>query len=249
MSDWPEGTGRLVLSETDSTNAEAMRRAEAGSALPFWVLAGHQTAGRGRRGRAWQPGVGNFYGSLAMRVDGGAGQAALRSFVAALALADALEASGVAADRISLKWPNDVLLDGRKLAGILLESTGHGGSVTLVVGIGVNLAHAPAPDLLEPGAVAPIALAETGIAVDPEAMLDRLAPAFAARDARLVTDGFGPIRDAWLSRAAHRGAPVTARLPGEAVTGIFAGMDESGALVLETRTGRRVIYAADIYFG
>ena len=93
-----------------------------------------------------------------MQVGGGPAQAALRSFVAALALADALEAVGVAGARIALKWPNDVLMDGGKLAGILLESTARDGLVTLVVGIGVNLAHAPEPGVLETGAVTPVSL-------------------------------------------------------------------------------------------
>ena len=249
MNQVTEGTARIVLDETDSTNAEAMRRALAGAALPFWLLAHRQSAGRGRRGRGWVSGVGNFHGSLAMKVEGGPAQAALRSLVAALALVDALEAAGLEPGRISLKWPNDVLLDGGKLAGILLESSASGDVVTLVTGIGVNLAHAPEAVELEASAVPAVSLAGAGIEVAPEAFLDLLAPVFAAREAALVSGGFAPIRADWLARAARLGEVVTARLPGEAISGVFETMDESGALVLQTGTGRRVIHAADVQFG
>lgn len=246
---WPAGTARIVLPETDSTMAEAARR-RAGLAGPAWILALRQTAARGRRGRPWVDPGGNFAATLVMSPPGDAGAAAQRSFVAALALDAALVAVGVAPGRLALKWPNDVLLDGGKLAGILLEAAGQGGRVEhLAIGIGVNLAAAPPAASLEPGALPPVALAPaTGLHVAPEAFLDALAPAYARFEARLVAEGFAPIRAAWLARAARIGQSVTARTARETLHGRFATIDAAGALVLETEAGRRTVTAADIFF-
>lgn len=246
---WPAGVARLVLAEVDSTNAEALRRAAAGSG-PAWILARRQTAARGRRGRAWASPEGNFAASLLIRPQGGPAEAALQSFVAALALAEVLADLAPEAE-VALKWPNDVLLGGRKVSGILLESTGSGrGLAHLVIGIGVNLATAPPPEALEPGAVPAIALAEfTGRAPDPEAFLDRLAPAVARWQARLGAEGFAPLRAAFLARAARLGQEITARTGTETLTGRFEGIDGTGALLLATSAGLRVLPAADIHFG
>lgn len=220
----------------------------AGTEHPFWVLARTQSAGRGRRGRAWVPLPGNLYASLAHAADPDPARAALRSFVAALALADALDGLGVPASDIALKWPNDVLLHGRKLAGILLESTPVRGTLLLIVGIGVNLAAAPPAEALEPGAVPPVALADAGIAVTPEAFLDRLAGTYAAREDQFRRDGFAATRGDWLARAARLGQPVTARLPGREVAGVFRTVDDTGALVLDTPQGRQALPAAEVFF-
>jgi BirA family biotin operon repressor/biotin-[acetyl-CoA-carboxylase] ligase len=240
---WPAGVRRDVLSETDSTNAEALRRAAAGDAGPVWILARRQSAARGRRGRAWSAPEGNFGATLLMRPDG---NPALRSFVAALGLHDALVAATGRAGLFALKWPNDVLLSGRKLAGILLE-TGPAG--TLAIGVGVNLASAPERAHLEPGAVAPASLAgATGIRVAPEDFLDLLAPAVAAWEARLVAEGFEPLRAAWLARATRIGQEITARLPGREISGRFETVDPTGALVLATADGRVALPAGEIFF-
>jgi BirA family transcriptional regulator, biotin operon repressor / biotin---[acetyl-CoA-carboxylase] ligase len=146
----------------------------------------------------------------------------------------------------ALKWPNDVLLTGRKLAGILLEGAPGG---RLVIGIGVNLAAAPDPAALEDGAVPPVSLRDaTGLQVTPEEFLDLLAPAVQAWEDRLLADGFAPLRKAWLARAARLGEAITARLPDRALTGRFESLDETGALVLATAGGRVVLPAADIQF-
>lgn len=243
------GVDRLVLPTTDSTMAEAVRRA-AGLIRPTWICALTQTAGRGRRGRAWAMPPGNFAASLVMRPDGPPAQAALRSFVAALALRDALIAVGAQPEVLALKWPNDVLLHGGKVAGILLESTGAGGRIDhLIIGVGVNLAAAPDAALLEPGALSPVSLvAETGIRITPEDFLSHLAQGYARWEDRFMTDGFAPIRNAWLQNAARLGKTITARLPREEVTGRLHDMDMEGQLVLETVQGRRLIAAADIFF-
>lgn len=246
---WPAGYGRHVLAEVDSTNAEAARLA-AGLTGPVWIMARRQTAARGRRGRVWISPEGNFAASLLMRPMGDPAQVALRSFTAALALADALATlCGPRAD-ISLKWPNDVLLNGAKVAGILLESTGQGASVShLVIGIGVNLTQAPSPEMLEAGAMAPTSVqAATGLVVTPDEVLDYLAPAFARHEAQLVTYGFAPIRTAWLARAARLGQVITARTMTETIEGRFDTLAEDGSLVLVTDKGRRAIPAADVFF-
>lgn len=246
---WPEGVGRVILDEADSTNAEAMRRAATATA-PQWIMARRQTAGRGRRGRAWDSGAGNLAATLLLLQPGPAAAAAQYSFVAALALADALALAAGPSAGLALKWPNDVLLNGGKVAGILLESAGQGTQVTaLAIGIGVNLVTAPEPGTLGPDAMRPVSLAaETGTAIAPEAFLDLLAPAFAARAARFRAEGFAPIREAWLARAARLGETITARTGNATRIGRFDGIDAAGALILTTAAGREAIPAADIYF-
>ncbi|ETW11801.1 biotin--acetyl-CoA-carboxylase ligase [Roseivivax marinus] len=242
---WPAGYGRIVLDETDSTMAEAARRAGT-LAGPEWVMARRQTAGRGRRGRAWANPEGNFAATLVLQPREAPGVVALRSFVAALALFDAMVAVTGRADPFALKWPNDVLLNGGKVAGILLET--HAGGA-LAIGIGVNLVAAPGAAEVEAGAVRPVSLmAETGAAVGPEDFLDQLAQAYAVREASFVTYGFAPIREAWLSRAARLGETVTARTGTSETVGRFETVDPSGNLVLMTAKGRVGIAAADVFF-
>lgn len=228
-----------------STLDEAARRLPE-LAGPTWISAREQTRARGRRGRAWANPEGNFAAALVLPDPGDPARAALRSFVAALALFDALATLTGRPGALALKWPNDVLLNGGKLAGILLEGQLPSG---LAIGIGVNLAKAPAPDQVEPGALAPVSLAgETGLQVSPEDFLETLAPAYAAWEAQFFSYGFAPIRSAWLARAARIGQPITARLPGEDITGTFRDVDEDGQLVLSTPHGTRRIAAGDIFF-
>lgn len=246
---WPEGVGRVILDSIDSTNAEALRRAP-GLSRPEWILARRQEAGRGRRGRGWESRAGNFYASLALPDGGVPAEAARLSFVAALALHEVLAGLvGPLAD-VAIKWPNDVLLNGGKISGILLESTSGGGRITaLAVGMGVNLAAAPPPEAVEPNAVRPVALRDVlGEAPAPEDFLDRLAPAFAHWQARLAAEGFAPVRAAWLARAARLGQVITARTPRLTLSGRFEGIDADGALILLTEAGRAAIPAADIHF-
>ncbi len=244
---WPEGYGKRVLAEIDSTNAEAARIA-GDLAGPEWILALKQTAARGRRGRAWVNPAGNFSATLVSRPAEAPEVVALRSFVAALALFDALEEVTGTPAGLALKWPNDVLMNGGKVAGILLESLGGAGG-HLAIGIGINLIAAPDVGQVEAGAVPPVSvLAETGKRVTPEAMLEALAQAYAARDAAFVTYGFAPIRSAWLSRAARIGEVITARTGREELTGTFETVDETGNLVLKTSEARRAIAAADVFF-
>jgi len=247
--DWPAGYGRRVLASVDSTNAEAARIAP-DLRFPEWILALEQTAARGRRGRPWINPAGNFAATLVMRADDRPDRVALRSFVAALALREALEAATGRAEAFALKWPNDVLLNGGKLAGILLESAGTGPGLSHVaIGIGVNLRTAPAETALETGALRPVSLlAETGISLAPEAFLDLLAPAYARLEAQFVTYGFEPIRRAWLSHAAKLGEVITARTTRDTHQGTYETVDAAGHLVLLTAQGRRAIAAAEVFF-
>ena len=245
----PEGVDLRVLDEVDSTLNEAARIAPA-LERPTWILAQRQTAARGRRGRVWVAPEGNFFATLVMRPPGGPQMAALRSFSAALALADALAEATAGAAQLALKWPNDVLLNGGKVAGILLESAGKGAGVAhLSIGIGVNLIAAPPPDAVEEGAVRPVSvLGETGLTVTPGALIGPLARAFDGWEGQFRAHGFAPLRAAWLARAARLGEVVTARTGRETLTGTFETVDAEGNLVLKTAAGRVSIPAADVYF-
>ncbi|CUH32165.1 Bifunctional protein BirA [Jannaschia seosinensis] len=237
MTDWPAGIARVVLDEVDSTSAEALRRTPT---QPTWILAHRQSAARGRRGRAWSTPSGNFAASLIWRPGDGPARMALRSFTASLALHDTLTALGV--QGLALKWPNDVLLEGGKLAGILLECPEPG---VLVLGVGINLLAAPRPEAVEPDALRPVSLMEaTGLRVTPEAMLDALAPAFAAREAQ----PFDRTRADWLARAANLHAPVTVRTMAETMQGTFDDLDADGCLMLGTSAGPRRVAAGDVFF-
>ncbi len=249
MINWPTGYGKRVLPEVDSTLDEAARIVGELQG-PEWILALRQTKGRARRGRDWKDPKGNFAATLVIRPEGPASQVALRSFVASLAVYDACESLTGRSEGLALKWPNDVLLNGGKLAGILLESVGQGTGVShLSIGIGVNLMETPMKEWLEPGAVWPVSLlSETGIQVAPEDFLEALAAAFARYEEQFVTYGFEPIRTAWLARAAKLGEVITARTATSETEGTFETVDASGNLVLNTAKGRISIPAADVYF-
>ena len=249
QANWPQGVARHILDRVDSTNAEAFRLAPSLTG-PAWILALRQEAGRGRRGRAWTDPPGNFAATLVLRPEGGPADAARLSFVAALSVHDALRALCGPSLNVALKWPNDVLLNGGKLSGILLESAGAAGQVaTLAIGIGINLTSAPDPKQVETTATRPVSLlGETGLTVIPEDMLDAVAQQFDAWQGQMRTYGFGPIRNAWMARAAKLGETIIARTGTTETTGRFDGIDDTGALILTGPRGRHAIPAADIYF-
>lgn len=249
MSAWPSGYGRRVLVSVDSTLSEAARSAP-GLAGPEWVLALEQTAARGRRGRAWVMPPGNFAATLILPLSEPPGQAALRSFVMSLALRDAFVAATGREDAFALKWPNDVLLRGGKVAGILLESIGTGAEIShLALGVGVNLAAAPDVSEVEEGAVPPVALKSAlGTVISSEGFLSLLAVAYARHEDQFRIYGFAPIRTAWLANAAKLGEVITARTTRDTHVGTFVDVDADGQLVLETARGRITIPAGDVYF-
>ncbi|HEY5072980.1 MAG TPA: biotin--[acetyl-CoA-carboxylase] ligase [Caulobacteraceae bacterium] len=235
-----------VFEALDSTNAEARRRAEAGEGGPLWLTAEVQTAGRGRRGRAWQTGAGNLAATYLFTTPKPPAQAAQVSFVAALAVAD-LACAFVAPSGVSLKWPNDTLIAGRKVAGILVESgQSRFGGLWVAVGIGVNLARAPAG--VEPPATA-LAAHMLAPPPSPAEALAILATALEYWRGLWEDAGFAPIAAAWTARAHGMGEQCIARLPGETVEGIAQGLDADGALRLAMAGGLvRRITAGDVFF-
>ncbi|ABG32768.1 biotin--[acetyl-CoA-carboxylase] ligase [Roseobacter denitrificans] len=246
---WPEGYGRLQLAQVDSTLDEAARQAPH-AATPLWVFAQRQTAARGRRGRPWSMPAGNFAATLLMRSEGPPAQAALRSFTMSLALYRSfVEVTGREND-FTLKWPNDVLLKGGKVAGILLESVGAGQQTgCLSIGVGVNLVAAPSPGDVEARALKPVSiLRETSVRVSPETFLEVLAGHFAVLEQQFQRYGFDPIRTGWLAQAARLGEVITARTSRDEYTGTFEDVDAEGHLVLRGPRGVMSIAAADVYF-
>ena len=238
---------RLVaLDEADSTNAEAQRRAASGAPAGTLIWARRQTAGRGRRGRAWQSPPGNLAFSLLLRPAVAPAAAATLGFVAGLALVDAIDGLLPAGRSSRLKWPNDVLVDGRKLAGILLESEGARADRldALILGLGVNLASHP-PESEFP---ATDLRSACGVDLAPDALLADFAARLEAWMQRLAADGFAPLRAAWRARAHGLGRPIRVRLPRETLTGIFADLDAAGFLLLDAPGGRRLVSAGDVFF-
>lgn len=236
---------RIEIFDTlDSTNEEAKRRALEGEAGPLWIVALTQSAGRGRRGRAWTSAQGNLFTTGLFCLDTTPGRAAQLSFAAALAVGD-VAAEAIGPEHVRLKWPNDVLVHGRKLAGILLESGSlTSGGLWLAVGIGINLAHHP-DDSERPATD----LAQYGARLTPERAVERLAQRFDHWRSIWAEQGFAPVRQAWLARAWGLGERCTARLSDESVEGVFADLADDGALRLDLPDGaRRFISAGDVFF-
>lgn len=203
----------------------------------FWLRAERQTAGRGRQGRAWISPPGNFHGSTLVQLRPDDPAAATLGFVAAVALAEVVTVFVPAA---RLKWPNDLLIDGAKLSGILLERA----EEAVVVGVGVNLAHHPdLPDRLT------TSLAAARVDIDAVAFAPLLAQAFARWLARWRVQGFAAVRRQWLASAHPAGTPLRAALPdGTTVEGLFEELDGDGALIVRLASGaRRAIHAGDVF--
>ncbi len=240
----------LLLDETDSTNADARRRAEAGETGPLWIVARRQSAGRGRRGRGWESDDGNLFATLLQLTRKPPAEAAQVTFIAALAVADLLD-SYAPPSLVTIKWPNDVMLGGQKASGVLVESGAHEtGGLWLAVGIGVNLAHAP--EGTERPATALAHHLRGDIAAPPtvEAAAAVLADAFAVWMDRWETLGFEPILDAWRARTPGLNGPAVARLGRETVEGRAEGVAPDGALKLRLADGSlRLISAGDVFFG
>jgi BirA family transcriptional regulator, biotin operon repressor / biotin---[acetyl-CoA-carboxylase] ligase len=239
IAGWPQGLGLNIHETLDSTNEEARRLAATGERGPLWIVAREQTAGRGRRGRGWVSSRGNLFATLLTRA--AAPAAAQLAFAAGLAVGETVAACASNA-QMTLKWPNDVLLDGKKAAGILLEALGED---ALAIGIGINLAHHPTDT--EFPAISMTALA--GSVPDWDGALQRLAGAMAAWYEVWRGQGFAPVRTAWLARAAGLGRPIRARLEGSEMQGVFENLDEDGALLLRQETGTLTrVTAGEVFF-
>jgi BirA family biotin operon repressor/biotin-[acetyl-CoA-carboxylase] ligase len=219
-----------------STNTEARRLAAGGAPHGTVVHALEQAAGRGKAS-AWFSPPGNLYVSILLRTGLPPRRNTELSFLSALALADTLDALLPGDPAVTLKWPNDVLVDGGKIAGILLEHTDD----SLVAGIGLNLLHAPVSP-----AYATTTVAAHGGTASVDVARDVLVRHFARRYDAWRANGFGPTRFAWCERSWPSGAEIHVRSGADTVSGMFAGLDLDGALLLDTASGRRRIVAGDV---
>lgn len=240
----------VELDSVDSTMAEARRRARAGEeeapeGLLIWAR--EQTAGRGRRGRGWDSPPGNLYTSLLLRPEVPLREAAQLGFVAAVAAYDACARVAEPGYDFRCKWPNDILLFDRKVAGLLLEAEGGGGETPpdfVVLGMGVNLAKHP-----EDGAYPATSFHESGLEIAPADFLEAYALAFLDWVSKWVDDGFPPIREHWLWRAKGLGEEIVVRLENETLEGTFKDLDQQGALLLDQgEAGVRTVMAGDVFF-
>lgn len=243
------GRGDVRLYDTiDSTNDEARRLTEGGETGPLWVRSLEQTKGRGRRGRTWLGEPGNLFTTGLFTLTCGPAEAANLSFVAALAVAESIEPH-VVQGAVSLKWPNDVLIAGKKTSGILLESWQGPYGFHLAVGIGVNVRTSP------DGIDQPITCVADNVPtgqpqVSAEILFEGLRAHFHDWFDIWTKQGFNPIAGAWLARASGLGQPITARLPHETLEGRFHGLASNGALQLEQTDGAIVeVTAGDVFFG
>ena len=220
--------------------------AAAHETVPTWILADSQTAGRGRRGRAWQSPVGNLMTTLYLPISFDAVKAGQLAFVAGLALERTVSALIGERAQASLKWPNDVLVDGKKASGILLESAMRDNKIDwLAIGLGLNLAHHP-DDTPYP-ATSLAAYMDTP--ANNLAALEILACAFDEVFRQWRNGGFGPVLQAWRAGAHGLGGPIVATLENEQFEGIFKDIDEKGALILQTAAGDTMtIDAGDVFF-
>lgn len=227
VSGWPI----VVMASLDSTNAEVLRRLEGGQGAPFVVLAERQTAGRGRRGRAWaSPFADNLYCSLVLRVDGGMRQIEALSLTVGLAVARTLQACGLEA--AGLKWPNDVLVAGQKIAGILLELSGDPADVCHVVvgiGINVNMAFDESGAIDQPWTSMRQCL---GVSVDRNLLAGMLLRQLEGYLARHWQQGFTGLREEWESLHLWRGRSAALTAGDHATLGVVLGVDERGAIRL-----------------
>jgi len=236
-----------TFEEIDSTLLEARRRAERGELGPVWLIARRQTAGRGRRGRAWLSFDGNLLATHLFAASRPPHKIALLGFAAGLAIAEAFEAAGARAPA-TLKWPNDVLIGGAKAAGILIDSgSAAGGGAWAALAFGVNIAAAPQA-IDQPTICLREALAPDSPTPAPLQFFADLRPRLENWAARLASDGFEPLRQAWLARAHGLGQPAHVMHGVETLSGQLAGLSPRGELELDTPLGRRLIAAGDVYF-
>ncbi|MET3907418.1 BirA family biotin operon repressor/biotin-[acetyl-CoA-carboxylase] ligase [Bradyrhizobium sp. S3.3.6] len=246
---------RLAASErTGSTNTDAIESARSGERGPIWFVTAEQTAGRGRRQRAWVSPKGNLAASVLEVVNLAPAVAATIGFAAGLAQEAALEKVSIEAalrlgpdrPRYTLKWPNDVLANGKKLVGIGLEAEAVGDRLAIVVGIGTNIVAAP-----EGTPTPAVSLAALGVQISAEELFSALTDTWV--EFRGIWDngrGFTEIRKLWLERAARLGEPIAINTGTTTLEGIFDTIDDTGCLIVRTAEGRRVpVAAGEVFFG
>jgi BirA family transcriptional regulator, biotin operon repressor / biotin---[acetyl-CoA-carboxylase] ligase len=242
----PPGYRLLCYDSIGSTNEKAKHLARDGAAEGTLLWALEQTAGRGRRGRAWSSRRGNLYLSLILRPECPVGGAAQLGFVAALAVGDGLHAILPEIEHLTYKWPNDVLSNGRKIAGVLLESETVGSDKLsfIVVGVGVNLTASPRGTEFPATSIMEEGLGE----IMPEVMLEGFAAHFQSWNTRWRVEGFAPVRAAWLAATAiARGEPIRVRLESRALCGRFLDLDQEGNLLLDCAGECRRIAAGEVF--
>jgi len=236
-----------IFDEIDSTILEARRRAESGDITPVWLIAKRQTAGKGRRGRSWVSPDGNLMTTLLFSTPRPPAEIALLGFATGVAIAETFEALG-AQGAVTLKWPNDVLIAGDKAAGILIDSGAAGnGQSWVALAFGVNIAVAPEA-LDQPTSSLRNAMAHATTVPSALDVFAVLRPRLEAWSQRLVSEGFEPLRQAWLARAHGIGAEAQVKLGEQTISGTIAGLSPRGELELDTPTGRRLVSAGDVYF-
>jgi BirA family biotin operon repressor/biotin-[acetyl-CoA-carboxylase] ligase len=237
------GVRLITHAVLDSTNAQALSLAQSGERGPVWIVAERQTAGRGRRGRAWVSQPGNLFASLLLTAVAPSERQPQLSLVTALALHDALaEVAPSHKPLITIKWPNDLLLRGKKIAGILIEAAG-GENGAVAIGIGVNCASHPASTDYPA-----TDLAAAGVAISPAMLFGPLSLKMIGRLAQWNGgEGFATVRADWLARAAGIGEEISVRLVDRELSGRFETLDQTGSLVLRLPSGRlETITAADV---
>ena len=242
-----------AFDQIGSTNVEAMAQARGGECGPVWFVTTQQTAGRGRRHRPWITPRGNLASSILEVMDVAPAVAATLGFAAGLALHAALRQvsleaalrSGTALN-FALKWPNDVLAEGKKICGILLEAESVRAGLAVVPGLGTNVVAFP-----EGTPTPATSLSALGVQVSAEELFLALSEAWV--ECRGIWDngrGFGDIRKLWLARAAGLGQAVAVTSGGSTIEGIFDTIDEQGCMIIQTPTGKRMpVSAGDVYFG
>lgn len=240
------GLAAEIFDELDSTNAEALRRIRTGKPREEWIVADHQTAGRGRMGRQWISSDGNLFATRIYNANCPRARAPELSFVAALATHDAVALAVTSATDVRCKWPNDILINGAKAAGILLETEGGGATAEWVaIGVGVNVASAP-EDVIYPATC----IAKEDGQTNCEDVLRLLNERMTYWLGKWSRSGFRPIREAWKKVAANLDDIITVRTGEGDVTGRFIDVDEHGALILEMESGEtRIMTTGDVALG
>lgn len=241
----PDGYELKAFSSIGSTNQEAKRLAEGGAPDGTVILAGEQTEGRGRLDRDWISPTGNLYVSVVLRNDGPPANTAQLSIVAAVAMGEAIAECLPAQAQLSYKWPNDILINKKKVCGLLLESGSGSGENWLVIGCGVNLISHPS-EVMYPA----IDLKMAGAAFALEALLTSYLKHLQAWRVRWEKEGVASVRDAWMARMSGLDEKVSIQLPNKApLFGRFKELSPEGVLVLETEDGKTIeISAGDLYF-
>lgn len=231
----PSAFGLIELQSVGSTNEHLKNLAREGAPAFTVVWTHDQTAGKGRQGNTWTSFMGNLYMSMLLRPDTGASQAGQLSFVAAVALAETVKTFLPASTQISLKWPNDLLLNGKKAAGILLEAE----EGWVVIGMGMNVVAAPE------GAAS---LRSFGAVVEAGQLLEKISLRLQGLYGIWQKNGFAPIRREWLAFAHNIGNTINVRLPKESFEGKFIGIDDTGALQVELQDGsKRHVSSGEVF--